>query len=124
MCSSPLMPRPTETMRSRLREIDRLLRFPERRLGLLADRRRRRAARLRTVTGARPFCTASARNAPIWNVTKCGAGPVGTTSAASLPWNIGRVNAQPPALGVTADAVGHERAVEARRERGAKSRAW
>ena len=49
-------------------------------------------------------------------MTKCGAGPCGTTSAVSLPWNIGRTNAgSPPALLIAGD-VGDERAVEARRQ--------
>jgi hypothetical protein len=44
-----------------------------------------------SVTGAAaPFWTASARNEPIWNVTKQGGPPCGLTSAESLPWNIGR----------------------------------
>ena len=95
MFACSLMPRPTETMRSACDRSTACLRLLKRRLGLLADRRRRRpsTASARTGAGAAPFAAWSARNAPIWNVTKCGAGPCGTTSAVSLPWNIGRTNA-------------------------------
>ena len=76
-----------------LRQIDGLLGFLERRFGLLAQLRlvdvHRRGGH---AAGAMPFFAASARNAPIWIVTKCGAGPCGATSAVSLPWNIGRAN--------------------------------
>ena len=99
-----------------LRQIDRLLRLLERRLGLLADRRRvdgRRRARA-PAPAPRPWPPASARNAPIWNVTRCGAGPCGTTSAVSLPWNIGRANAASPPAALIAGDVGDERAVEPR----------
>jgi hypothetical protein len=43
------------------------------------------------IAAAAPEVTASARKAPIWMVTSAGAAPSGLTSAASLPWNIGRV---------------------------------
>ena len=52
--------------------------------------------------GACPFCTASARKAPIWMVTRCGVGPCGTTSATSLPWNIGRAKAAAPVASLMA----------------------
>ena len=113
------MPRPTDDDALGLRQIDRLLALPgtappasggsprhRRSTPTVRDRRGRRAA----------SSPASARNAPIWNVTKCGAGPCGTTSAVSLPWNIGRTNAvAPPALLIAGD-VGDERALEPRRE--------
>jgi hypothetical protein len=49
------------------------------------------AASIGVMTAGAPEATASARNAPIWIVTSAGPGPSGFTSAASFPWNIGRV---------------------------------
>ena len=58
MCSCPLMPRPTETMRSACERSTACSRFRERRLGLLADRggvdRHRRARAIGA--GAAPRC--------------------------------------------------------------------
>ena len=84
-----------------LRQIDRLPRLLKRRFGLLADRRgvERDVERTDRRRRRAPAPRWSARNAPIWNVTKCGDGPCGTTSAVSLPWNIGRTKR---ALGVRA----------------------
>ena len=69
-------------MRSACDEIDRLLRFLERRLRLLADRRRvdRRSDACAPAAAPRPSSTASARNAPIWNVTRCGAADAATSA--------------------------------------------
>ncbi len=112
------MPRPTDDDPLGLRQIDRLLGFLKRRLRLLRGSRTRRSvtSSARTGAAAAPFAAWSARNAPIWNVTKCGAGPCGTTSAVSLPWNIGRTNAVAPPAALDAGDVGDERAVEARGE--------
>ena len=86
--------------------------------GFCANRRRvdGRPSSARTGAGAAPRAAWSARNAPIWNVTKCGAGPCGTTSAVSLPWNIGRTNAGSPPAALTPVHVGDERAIEPRRQ--------
>ena len=112
------MPRPTATMRSAC----------ERSTACLASwngasGRWRIAARVHAHAGGGddrapgPFCTASARNAPICTVTRCGAGPWGTTSATSLPWNIGRANAGCPSDVRDRDDVGDQRAVEPRGQR-------
>ena len=52
MFACSLMPRPTDDDPLGLRQVDRLLRFLERRLGLLADRRRRRPSTASARTGA------------------------------------------------------------------------
>ena len=95
MFSCSLMPRPTDDDPLGLRQIDRLLAPPETAPPASGGSPAASTvtASARTGAGDAPRAAWSARNAPIWNVTKCGAGPCGTTSAVSLPWNIGRTNA-------------------------------
>ena len=55
---------------------------------------------------------------------KCGAGPCGTTSAVSFPWNIGRTNAvSEAAFLIAVTSVTIARSMRAA-SFGAKSRVW
>ena len=91
-CSCPLMPRPTATMRSAcdrstacFASLNGASGFWRIFAASIGDRRLVASAR-----AAPPRFTASARNAPIWNVDDCGAGPTARRRRCSLPWNIGR----------------------------------
>ena len=77
----------------RLRQVDRSLRLLKRRVRLLPDRGRI-DGRLDHPHGRRaaPGRLVRAKRADL-KLTRHGVSPSGTTSAASLPWNIGRVNA-------------------------------
>ena len=90
-CSCALMPRPTATMRSACERSTACFASLNGASGFcrIAPASIVTSA-LRSGAGAAPRAAASARNAPIWNVTRCGAGPTASTSALSLPWNTGR----------------------------------
>ena len=119
MFSCVLMPRPTATIRSACDRSTACFASWNGASGCLANGRGVDRDGARAVTGAAlaPRCAASARNAPIWNVTRCGAAPSGATSAVSLPWNIGRANAAAPSTRLTAMTSVIERAIERRRQR-------
>ena len=84
-CSCPLMPRPTATMRSACERSTACFASLNGASGFcrIAPASIDTSA-LRTGAGAAPRAAASARNAPIWNVTRCGAGPIGLDVGAQL----------------------------------------
>ena len=108
-----------------LREIDGLLGFAERRLGLLTNRGRidgggdrARPAPARCPSSPRRRGTRRSETS-----RDAAPGPSSTTSALTLPWNIGRVNTSAAAVRLDADAVGRDRAIEPRGQLAARSRA-
>ena len=103
-----------------LRQIDRLLALPGTAPPASGESRAASTVTTDVRTGAAARAArwpASARNAPICSVTRCGAGPCGTTSAVSLPWNIGRTKSAVAVLRLDRGDVGDERPVDARGER-------
>ena len=99
-CSWPLMPRPTATMRSAwVRSTACFASWNGASTSWRIVPGSIVTGKAATGAGAAPRFRASGRNAPIWKLTKCGAGPAGATSATNLPWNIGRTNAGRPSRG-------------------------
>jgi hypothetical protein len=124
-CSGALMPRPTATMRSACDRSTACLASWNGASGAWRiDAASMATSSVRTGAGVAPLATPSARKAPIWIVTSHGASPRGRTSAASLPWYIGRERATWPCTCLIAvQSVTRARSSDAARA-GAKSRVW